>query len=104
MNRVCSSSRNACCLLGCLFVCLFLPGRCVYKLHYSKVKHKGERNARTFTPTARQKISDAFRLLCCVCLCFFVARRCVYNLYYSEEKHRREKTTRTLTHTRAQIM
>src|SRR4029434_2626943 len=41
MNRVCSSVQKCVLPLGlfvCLFVCLFLPGRCVYKLHYSNVK------------------------------------------------------------------
>src|SRR4029434_7510321 len=47
MNRVCSSVQKCVLPLG-LFVCLFLLGRCVYKLHYSKAK-KQERNARTFT-------------------------------------------------------
>src|SRR4029434_10053514 len=50
-------SRNACCLLGCpsrcLFVCLFLLGRRVYKLHYSKVKDK-RREKRTHIHTRAQ--------------------------------------------------
>src|SRR4029434_869909 len=65
MNRVCSSVQKCVLPLG-LFVCLFLLGRCVYKLHYSKVK-KQERNARTFTrgrpsvPKARYSEISIFR-------------------------------------------
>src|SRR4029434_262333 len=65
MNRVCSSVQKCVLPLG-LFVCLFLLGRCVYKLHYSKVK-KRERNARTFTrewpsvPKARYSEISIFR-------------------------------------------
>src|SRR4029434_5642862 len=43
MNRVCSSVQKCVLPLGlfvCFFLSFFLPGRCVYKLHYSKVKDK----------------------------------------------------------------
>src|SRR4029434_2895897 len=54
MNRVCSSVQKCVLPLGlfvCLFVCLFLPGRCVYKLHYSKLKDKKAREMHAHSHT-----------------------------------------------------
>src|SRR4029434_3699126 len=62
MNRVCSSVQKCVLPLG-LFVCLFLLGRCVYKLHYSKVQETREKRTHIHTGTAQCSESPIFRNL-----------------------------------------
>src|SRR4029434_6817676 len=62
MNRVCSSVQKCVLPLG-LFVCLCLLGRCVYKLHYSKVQETREKRTHIHTGTAQCSESPIFQNL-----------------------------------------